>query len=307
MGPGLVRRLPPLHLLLPPARAGHGPLNAVVTYDVAFKLVTVLGSLLLPLCAWAFGRWPGCGTPVRAAWPPPRSRSCSNPASRIYGGNLLSTLAGEFSFSLSLSLSLLFLGRGGRGPAHRSPPGPGRRALRRHPAVPPHPGALRRGRCRVWLAPRRRSPPDGGRGGPRRGRRPPVGAPTGLVARWPARSASGSPRGGCCRSGGAAVHHEHGLHQGLRLSPPALPGVRPLGAGRRPGGRGGHGGPAQPGGPLPRGDGRAVGGGHDRRPGLQALRRPVPPAVVPLHVPARRATHWPRSSPSSPGGGADGS
>ena len=27
--------------------------NAVVTYDVAFKLVTVLGSLLLPICAWA--------------------------------------------------------------------------------------------------------------------------------------------------------------------------------------------------------------------------------------------------------------
>ena len=32
------------------------------------------------------------------------------PSFTIYGGNLLSTLAGEFSFSLSLSIGLLFLG-----------------------------------------------------------------------------------------------------------------------------------------------------------------------------------------------------
>ena len=30
--------------------------NGVVYYNVAFKLVTVLGTLTLPVCAWAFGR-----------------------------------------------------------------------------------------------------------------------------------------------------------------------------------------------------------------------------------------------------------
>ena len=85
-------------------------LNAVVSYDVAFKLVTVLGSLLLPLCAWAFGRLAGMRDPVPACLAAATLPFLFEPSFSIYGGNLLSTLAGEFSFSLSLSLSLLFLG-----------------------------------------------------------------------------------------------------------------------------------------------------------------------------------------------------
>ena len=53
--------------------------------------------------------WPGSGTgpaSLAAATLP----FLFEPSFSIYGGNLLSTLAGEFSFSLSLSLSLLFLG-----------------------------------------------------------------------------------------------------------------------------------------------------------------------------------------------------
>ena len=37
--------------------------NAVVPYNVAFKLVTVLGTLTLPVCAWAFGRLAGLRDP----------------------------------------------------------------------------------------------------------------------------------------------------------------------------------------------------------------------------------------------------
>jgi len=84
--------------------------NAVVPYNVAFKLVTVLGSLLLPLCAWAFGRLSGLRNPGPACLAAATLPFLFEPSFTIYGGNLLSTLAGEFSFSLSLSLSLLFLG-----------------------------------------------------------------------------------------------------------------------------------------------------------------------------------------------------
>jgi hypothetical protein len=84
--------------------------NAVVSYDVAFKLVTVLGTLLLPLCAWAFGRLAGLRDPGPACLAAATLPFLFEPSFSIYGGNLLSTLAGEFSFSLSLSLALLFLG-----------------------------------------------------------------------------------------------------------------------------------------------------------------------------------------------------
>ena len=84
--------------------------NALVSYNVAFKVVIVLGTLTLPVCAWAFGRMaglrdtgPGC---LAAATLP----FLFEPSFTIYGGNILSTLAGEFSFSLSLSVALLFLG-----------------------------------------------------------------------------------------------------------------------------------------------------------------------------------------------------
>ena len=47
---------------------------------------------------------------ARAAWPRPPCPFLFEPSFSIYGGNILSTLAGEFSFSLSLSVALLFLG-----------------------------------------------------------------------------------------------------------------------------------------------------------------------------------------------------
>lgn len=85
-------------------------LNAIFTYDVAFKLVTVAGTLLLPLSAWAFGRLAGLRDPGPACLAAATLPFLFEPSFSIYGGNLLSTLAGEFSFSLSLSLSLVFLG-----------------------------------------------------------------------------------------------------------------------------------------------------------------------------------------------------
>ncbi|MEO6121812.1 MAG: 6-pyruvoyl-tetrahydropterin synthase-related protein, partial [Acidimicrobiales bacterium] len=79
-------------------------------YNVAFKLVSVLGLVSLPVAAWAFGRLarvpaPGPACLAVAAVPFLFERGFT-----IYGGNIPSTLAGEFSFSISLSMAVVFLG-----------------------------------------------------------------------------------------------------------------------------------------------------------------------------------------------------
>ena len=101
-------------------------LSFVIPYGIAFKMVTVLGILSLPVCAWAFGRLSGMrfpGPAMLAVMTVPFLfySGFQNPATggtwsyTIYGGNIASTLAGEFSFSISLSLALLFLGVLARG------------------------------------------------------------------------------------------------------------------------------------------------------------------------------------------------
>jgi hypothetical protein len=84
--------------------------NGIVSYDVAFKLVTVLGTLTLPLAAWAFGKLAGLRDPGPGCLAAATLPFLFEPSFSIYGGNILSTLAGEFSFSLALSLALVFLG-----------------------------------------------------------------------------------------------------------------------------------------------------------------------------------------------------
>ncbi|MHB1535087.1 MAG: hypothetical protein ACYC1D_10895 [Acidimicrobiales bacterium] len=87
----------------------------VIPYNIAFKLVVILGLVTLPLAAWAFGRlarmrFPGPACLAAATLPYLFGREFT-----IYGGNIASTMAGEFAFSISLSLALLFLGLVARG------------------------------------------------------------------------------------------------------------------------------------------------------------------------------------------------
>ena len=85
-------------------------LDVFLPYNVAFKLVTVLGPVMLPVGAYFFAR--GIG----ARWPgPPLFAVATLPflfytGYTIWGGNLASTLAGEFSFTIALALGLFFLG-----------------------------------------------------------------------------------------------------------------------------------------------------------------------------------------------------
>src|SRR5215210_4736000 len=90
-------------------------LSFVLPYGVAFKIVTVAGLLTLPVAAWAFGRLSGMRFPGPAVLAVATVPFLFDRGFTIYGGNIPSTLAGEFSFSISLSLALLFLGVVARG------------------------------------------------------------------------------------------------------------------------------------------------------------------------------------------------
>lgn len=85
-------------------------LNVVFPYAVAFKLVTVLGTVTLPVCVWAFGRLAGFRRPVPVLMAAAMLPYLFNTSYTIDGGNITSTMAGEFSFSLALSFGVLFLG-----------------------------------------------------------------------------------------------------------------------------------------------------------------------------------------------------
>ena len=87
----------------------------VITYNVAFKLATVLGSVLLPIAAWACGRLFRLRPPIPAALAAVTLPFLFDYTYTIYGGNLFSTLAGEYAYSLSIALAVLFLGLMARG------------------------------------------------------------------------------------------------------------------------------------------------------------------------------------------------
>ncbi|HEX6421301.1 MAG TPA: hypothetical protein VFZ77_22555, partial [Acidimicrobiales bacterium] len=79
-------------------------------YGVAFKLVTVSGVVTLPAAAYAFGRLAGTTFPTPAVLAVATLPFLFYRGYTIYGGNIPSTLAGEFAFSMSLTLGLVYLG-----------------------------------------------------------------------------------------------------------------------------------------------------------------------------------------------------
>jgi hypothetical protein len=85
-------------------------LDLVLPYGVAFKLISVSGLVALPVAAWAFGRLAGMRRPGPACLAAATVPYLFNRGYTIYGGNVPSTLAGEFTFSIGLALCLLFLG-----------------------------------------------------------------------------------------------------------------------------------------------------------------------------------------------------
>jgi len=84
--------------------------NIILPYGVAMKLVSVLGVVTIPLSCWAFGRLGKFAYPIPELMAFAGLAFVLDESFEIYGGNLKSTMAGEFSFSISLSLAILGLG-----------------------------------------------------------------------------------------------------------------------------------------------------------------------------------------------------
>ncbi len=89
-------------------------------YGTSFKLVSVLGLIFFPLAAWFLARQLGSPEPVPGFAALGATVFLFDTNFWIYGGNIPSTLAGEFAFSLSLCLTLVALGWAGPGMASGS-------------------------------------------------------------------------------------------------------------------------------------------------------------------------------------------
>ncbi len=98
-----------LFYMVPPALAVV-VLDIILPYGVALKLVSIAGVLTLPICCWAFGKLSGLKFPVPQLFSIAAVFFLFDETFQIYGGNIASTMAGEFSFSIALSLAMLFLG-----------------------------------------------------------------------------------------------------------------------------------------------------------------------------------------------------
>lgn len=118
----LVRpRLRPYRLLIGLTALAATVLAISLPYNVAFKMVTGLGLVGLPLACWSFAKLSDLPFPA-----PPLAAGAAllfvynreplyNDTGNIIGGNFHSTMAGEFAFSISLTLSVLYLGVAARG------------------------------------------------------------------------------------------------------------------------------------------------------------------------------------------------
>lgn len=90
-------------------------------YNRAFKLVSAVGLIGMPVACWAFAKLADLPSPTPALAAAAGTlfvynrEPMFNDTGNIIGGNFHSTMAGEFAFSISLTLSILYLGVAARG------------------------------------------------------------------------------------------------------------------------------------------------------------------------------------------------
>lgn len=94
-------------------------LSFIIPFPIAFKLGAAAGTFGLPIASLAALRWIGCPFPIPALGAVFTLPFLFNAGNSMWGGNLPSTLAGEFSHSLSLALLVLFMGALYRGMRER--------------------------------------------------------------------------------------------------------------------------------------------------------------------------------------------
>jgi hypothetical protein len=85
-------------------------LSHLIPLTIAFKIGTVLGTFLLPVCAYGAARIAPVPFPVPALAALSTLPFLFMEANSMWGGNIPSTLAGEFAFSLGLALAVLSMG-----------------------------------------------------------------------------------------------------------------------------------------------------------------------------------------------------
>ena len=84
-------------------------ISKITTFNIAFKLIAVLGSLILPVTVYSGAKL------FRFKYPYPLLAATGSmvflymKSYKIYGGNFLGTFAGEFSYSISFGLIFLFI------------------------------------------------------------------------------------------------------------------------------------------------------------------------------------------------------
>lgn len=81
-----------------------------VSYGVAFKLVAISGLVTFPAACWGFGRLAAFRHPIPELFAFGGLCFLLDESFEIYGGNVKSTMAGEYSFSIALTLCVLGLG-----------------------------------------------------------------------------------------------------------------------------------------------------------------------------------------------------
>ena len=79
-------------------------------YGVSLKIVAIAGVVALPVAVWAMVRTAGVGLEGQALAAVATLLFLFDRSFNIYGGNLMSTMAGEFAYSLGLAVAVLFIG-----------------------------------------------------------------------------------------------------------------------------------------------------------------------------------------------------
>lgn len=90
-------------------------LGWVMEPALALRVVTLVGPLALPWALYAFGKWSGMSRGTVTGLVVGGSAFLLTTSFHVLGGNLLSTLAGEFCYSWGLVLSVVYLGLIARG------------------------------------------------------------------------------------------------------------------------------------------------------------------------------------------------
>ena len=84
-------------------------------YGVSLKLVTIAGVVALPVAVWAMTRLGGISAEGQALASVATLLFLFDRSFNIYGGNLMSTMAGEFAYSLGLACAVGYIGVAVRG------------------------------------------------------------------------------------------------------------------------------------------------------------------------------------------------